>query len=185
MKLGFSLNPQLIAGNPENDSSAAFYASFGDSKTLLKELKDEGISSIELRNLPRTTDVEVSKRVIHTVWDAGLDVTIHGHVGGQFQGPLFADLYPSIKELILHSGIFQQDIMMPIHAYAASEGSKQELSDKTVELFQHWAAMVKREQIPLRFAIELNRKKPAAVDPGDTCAGVLQMIDQINSPFVG
>ncbi|MDB5085353.1 MAG: sugar phosphate isomerase/epimerase, partial [Bacilli bacterium] len=30
-----------------------------------------------------------------------------------------------------------------------------------------------------------NRKKPAAVDPGDTCAGVLQMIDEINSPFVG
>jgi sugar phosphate isomerase/epimerase len=86
---------------------------------------------------------------------------------------------------ITHARSNRKEIVMPIHAYAANEGTREELSLKTVELFHNWTSMIKKEDIPFQFGLELNRRKPASVDPGDSCEGVIQIVKEINSPKVG
>jgi sugar phosphate isomerase/epimerase len=185
MKLGFSLAPQIILGTPEQTKSAELLARFGSTQRLLRELQCQGISSIEIRYMPRQMDPALSERVLHTVWEAGLEVSIHGHVGGDYTGPSIADIYPPMREMLQHYSLYQKRIAMPIHAYSAKEGPRKELSVRTVGLFREWIRMVEAEALPIIFGIELNRHKSGTVDPGDTCEGVVEMVEAINNPHAG
>jgi sugar phosphate isomerase/epimerase len=185
MKLGFSLAPQIILGSAEQTRSAELLARFGSTQQLLRELKSQGISSIEIRYMPRQMDPALSERILHTVWEAGLEVSIHGQVDGDYKGPSFADIYPPMRETLQHYDLYQKRIAMPIHAYAAKEGSRKELSVKTAGLFSEWIRMVEAEALPMIFGIELNRRKSGTVDPGDTCEGVVEMVEAINNPHAG
>lgn len=185
MKLGLSLTPQLLLGRPVRQESAEFLAYYGSPKRMLQGLKDQGIHSIELRYLKRTTTDNECRFISDLVWEAGLELTVHGRTEGDFQGSRFGDVYPPMKELMARARTRQHAVMMPIHAYSASDGSEDELSARTVRLLREWLAMTEEGDVPVYFALELNRRKDGTIDPGSHCEGVLGMVAELGHSRAG
>jgi len=74
---------------------------------------------------------------------------------------------------------------MALHAFDAKTGSEEELHHQTVKLLHEWTTLIDTESLPLKIAIENNRKKASKVDPGDSIDGVLRIVKEVNHPSVG
>lgn len=183
--IGFSIQSPVFLGNLSNQSNHDLIGNCENVDQFLAILKENGVKSIEVRILPRHADHETYMNLIHKIWNAGLQITIHGHVEGQMEGSRFEDIYPSMRTILRHFERYQPDLTMAIHAFDAKEGSEADLLQRTVQLFKQWTAMVKSERLPLHFALENNRQKLSKVDPGDTTDGVLKMVELIDSPLMG
>ncbi|WP_282940340.1 TIM barrel protein [Paenibacillus sp. RC67] len=183
--LGFSIQSPVFLGKSSKDSPNDLIAHYDRVELLLDALKSSGVGSIEIRILPRGADEWAYRDLIQTIWDVGLQVTIHGHVAGEHPGSRFAEIYPSMSYVLKHFHKYQDSLTMALHAFDAKTGSEEELHRQTVELLQDWVGMIDAEQLPLRIGIENNRKKSSKVDPGDSIEGVLRIVNEVNSPYVG
>ncbi|MED5017602.1 TIM barrel protein [Paenibacillus chibensis] len=183
--LGYSIQDPVFQGILTRRTPHDLIGGCDSVNEFLHWLKEQGVCSIEVRILPRHANPIAYADVIQRIWDAGLKITVHGHVEGNMVGNRFEDVYPSMKYILRHLGNHQDEVMMAIHAYDAASGSEEQLFGRTVELFREWTSIVEHEQLPLRFALENNRKKTGKVDPGDTTAGVLDMVKQVGSPLLG
>ncbi|CAA7600397.1 Xylose isomerase-like, TIM barrel domain protein [Acididesulfobacillus acetoxydans] len=186
-KLGFSLSPEMLLGRPESILGAAVHARFGHTRLLLKELKARGVSSIEIRNLPQSAPEDVGARLVETVWQAGLEVSVHGRAdrAGEAGARDFTEVYPPVKELIKYYAAHQKDIIMVIHAYTGDGDNVGELRERSVGLLRSWVSLAECGEIPLRFALELTRRRAGKEDPAAGVEGVLGLVREVNSPYVG
>lgn len=183
--VGFSIQDAVFLGKPSKKSTNDLIGHCESVEQFLYSLKDNGVNSIEVRILPRHVDETAYAKVIQQIWDAGLRLTVHGHVEGNRSGERFEDIYPSMKFILRNYEKYQDGLVMAIHAFDAKAGSEEELFNRTVELFRQWTSMAHKEHLPLRFALENNRKKLTKIDPGDTTEGVLRMVEQVDSPHMG
>ncbi|TBL75644.1 sugar phosphate isomerase/epimerase family protein [Paenibacillus thalictri] len=185
MKLGFSIQSPVFLGKTSRETTNDLIAHYDKVEQLLDALKTAGVSSIEVRILPRGADPASYQDVIQAIWDAGLSLSVHGHVAGEHPGSGFVEVYPSMAYILKHFHKYQNDINMTLHAFEAKTGSEDELHRETVRLLRSWAAIVDAEQLPLQFALENNRKKSSKVDPGDSIGGVVRMVEETDHPRVG
>lgn len=183
--LGFSIQGPVFLGRYTKETERDLIGHCDTVEQFLQILKDNGIHSIEIRILPRGAEESAYIGLIQRIWDHGFRLTVHGHVEGEMEGSSFADVYPSMTYILNHFDRYQDGLTMAIHAYDAKEGSELELHHKTVKLLRNWSGRVGQENLPLRFALENNRKKPIKVDPGDSIEGVVRMVEEIDSPHVG
>ncbi|MFD0680232.1 MULTISPECIES: sugar phosphate isomerase/epimerase family protein [unclassified Paenibacillus] len=183
--LGFSLQSPVFLGKPSLDSPNDLIAHYEKVELLLDALKTAGIGSIEVRILPRGANEEAYRGLIQQIWDAGLKLTVHGHVAGEHPGTRFAEIYPSMSYILKNYHKYQAGLTMALHAFDAKSGSEEELHHHTVKLLHEWVAVIDSEQLPLRIGIENNRKKSSKVDPGDSIDGVQRIVNEVDSPYVG
>ncbi|WNC17015.1 sugar phosphate isomerase/epimerase [Brevibacillus brevis] len=185
MRIGLSLQSPFFTGKPGAFDSKEWTEHLKKVEHDLDFFQGAGISSIEIRNLLRGADERMYRDVIQLIWERGLQLTVHGHVGGVFSGTSFMEIYPSMRYILRHFHRYQKGITMTLHAFEASEGSRGELHRRTVDLLGEWASMVQAEGLPVQFALEINRRKPKKVDPGDSLDGVFGMVEEAGSPAVG
>ncbi|WP_248924652.1 sugar phosphate isomerase/epimerase family protein [Paenibacillus hamazuiensis] len=183
--LGFSIQAPVFLGKPSRSGTNDLIANYENAGQFLQALKVSGIGSIEVRILPRGADPQSYQEMIDLIWSMGLRLTIHGHVAGEHPGTRFIETYPSMAHILKHFHKYQDRLTMTLHAFDAKTGSEEELHRKTVKLLREWTAMVDAEELPLRFAVENNRKKAGKVDPGDSIRGVVRMVEEIDHPAVG
>src|SRR5699024_8771851 len=65
---------------------------------FLERLKNDGVTSIEIRKLDRVIDDETYhayNQSIQKIWDMGLELTIHGDLTGDLEGSSFKEIYRS------------------------------------------------------------------------------------------
>jgi sugar phosphate isomerase/epimerase len=183
--LGFSIQAPVFLGKTSKDSTNDLIAHYENVEKLLDVVKTAGVGSVEVRILPRGADESAYREVIQLIWNAGLQLTIHGHVAGDHMGGRFSDIYPSMSYVLSHFHKYQTGLTMALHAFDAKTGLEMDLHDQTVKLLNDWVAMIDTEQLPLLIAVENNRKKASKVDPGDSIDGVLRIVEEVNSPHVG
>lgn len=187
MKLGFSIeNPALIA-KTDSEEKGILLANYNNFEEFLIYLKECGIQSVEIRKLIRYADVKEYKDAIQLIWDLGMEITIHGDVTGDLPYSNFLEVYPSLEYIFTNFDKYQKKLVMPIHAYQtnAGENSTEDLSKQTVEELGRWVDLIEQEGIPLYLALENNRAKDQTVDPGNSVNGVIKMVDEINSHYLG
>ena len=187
MKIGFSIESPAL-----KEDDYTLLANHNNLEQLLTELKSRGVNSIEIRKLSRGIDDETYKSInksIQMIWDKGMQITIHGDVEGDFDGETFSDIYPSMKYILDNFKQYQNEIVIPIHAIQkkADETSLswKKLKSQTIDLFKKWTKMIEAENLPIYFALENNRSKETAIDPGNSCKEVLEMVEAIDSPHLG
>ncbi|RTE10774.1 sugar phosphate isomerase/epimerase family protein [Paenibacillus whitsoniae] len=183
--LGFSIQAPVFLGKPSKDSTNDLIAHYDNEENFLQALKSAGVRSIEIRILPRGADERAYRELIQRIWDAGLQITIHGHVAGEFPGSRFAEIYPSMRYILQHFHKYQSQLTMALHAFDAKTGLEEELHQQTVRLLHEWVAIINAEQLPMKIAVENNRKKTIKVDPGDSIDGVLRIVNEVESSVVG
>lgn len=183
--IGFSIQSPVFLRNYSHHSNHDLIGNCKHMDQFLEVLKDNGVTSIEVRILARNADDEAYIKVIQQIWKAGLQISVHGHVEGEMEGNRFEEIYPSMKSILRQFDQYQSDLMMAIHAFDAKQGSEEQLSARTIQLFKQWTSIAESEHIPIQFALENNRKKRSKVDPGDTTEGVSKMVEHIDSPLMG
>lgn len=183
--IGFSIQSPVFLSDFRRHTHHDLIGNCEHIDQFLEILKENGVKSIEVRILPRNVDDEAYIKVIQQIWKAGLQITIHGHIEGEMEGSRFEDIYPSMRTILRQFDHYQTDLMMAVHAFDAKEGSEEELMHRTIQLFKQWTSMAATENIPIRFALENNRKKMTKVDPGDTTEGIVKMVEIIDSPLMG
>ena len=122
--IGLSLPPDYLANSPTMGTAASIWQNaFGSAAFSLKELHEAGITSIELRSLYKDTDPDLALCAARRVLDAGMDLTIHGHLPGPILGETFAELYPPLVPLVK----------------ALREGECESVMTQTCSLFPTWS----------------------------------------------
>ncbi len=187
MKIGFSIESPAF-----KEDDYILLANHANLEQLLTELNSRDVNSVEIRKLSRGVDDDTYKAFnesIQMIWDKGMEITIHGDVEGDFKGEKFSDIYPSMRYILENFAKYQSEIIIPIHAIQKKRDetsfSSEEIKDQTIDLFKKWTQMIEAENLPIYFALENNRSKETAIDPGNSCKEVLEMVKAIDSPHLG
>ncbi|MCC2683208.1 MAG: Xylose isomerase-like barrel [Paenibacillaceae bacterium] len=185
MKMGISMPPLVLLEQTARPAEVALLKSFGGVRSMLRELKDQGIASIEIRNLVRTADAHQGLRMCELIWEEGLDVTLHGTTAGDFHGPTIGAIYPPLQPILEAYSRRSGRLTITFHPISAAAGMINQLSAQTVELYSEWLRLLGQEHVPYTCGIELIRINRAKIDPGVTCEGVLAIVNKLNNPNVG
>ena len=178
---GISLPPKILTGRADDPIQQKLLEEFGGIDPLLRYLRGLGITHIELRNIAPQTNPADALFCAEKIWAAGLRLTVHGSLPAQ-PGP-FSEVYPSLLPLLAAMPGRQAELMLTVHSYASkTEASVEALARETAEILRLWAQDA--EQLGLRIALEVNRSK-GVCDPGDSCEGVLGMLEGFEDAPVG
>lgn len=191
MKIGFSIKDSVW----EKDERQPHLVGHEDVRELVAALKEQGVRSYELRKLPRVLDKDAYDKCnayVQQIWDMGLEITIHGELPGDASGERFVDEYPTMAYILQHFQTYQDKLVVTVHAHQVkmkdagdADVNVDELKADTIAQLKRWTDMVAAEGLPIYFALENNRSKDGAIDPGNSCRTVTEMVTAVNSPHLG
>lgn len=161
MRLGLSRSVEELAGVPG---------------APLAQWREWGISVIELRRVDEETPPEEVTRAARRIWSAGLALAIHARLPRMATGATLGKLFLGLSGVLPELRERGEEVAVPIHAYAARAESESRLAAQTREAVRRAVDAAEREEVPLRFAMELNRVKGPA-DPSVTYEGVLALVE--------
>lgn len=92
-KIGVSLSPHLLCDCPQNEGDKRLYDKFSYVKNLLYNLKESGVTHIELRNLLPFEKDYVAKTSIERVREFGFGLTIHSKLAKEITPFDFCSYY--------------------------------------------------------------------------------------------
>ncbi|NOU95854.1 hypothetical protein GC093_21895 [Paenibacillus sp. LMG 31456] len=185
MKLGFSLQGLAFFGGVGKDSSSEWIANYESIELFLDALKASGITSIELRYLPRRANPRIYREIIELIWSMGLVLTIQGEASAYTWGSCFAEIYPSMSYISNHFHKHQSALLMtlPFREAETANASTAEWHGQTVGLLRHWTKIVSAEELPITFALE-NCSSYGSI-PGCSLERMLRIVDEVESASVG
>lgn len=188
MIVGFSLIDDVLIGG----ATEPYLAGHKSVRELVSALKAGGVGSYELRKLPRVLDSQAYQTVnsyVQQIWEMGLQITVHGELPGGPTGERFVDEYPSMAYILQHFRNYQDEIVMTVHAHqsprADTAADLNELNAQTVAHLKRWSMMVAAEGLPIYFALENNRAKESAIDPGNSTEIVTEMVKKVGHTHTG
>src|SRR5699024_7468567 len=100
VKIGLSLSPELLSGTPEKPGEKKLLQYFGTPFKMIESVKSRGINSVELRYVSRVQDPERFIDVYNMIWEAGLEISIHGRIEGDYTGDRFEQVYPPMSYIL-------------------------------------------------------------------------------------
>lgn len=92
-KIGVSLSPHLLCDCPDNEGDRRLYDKFSYVKNLLYNLKEAGVTHIELRNLEPFEKDYVAKTSIERIREFGFGITIHSKLSKEITPYDFCSYY--------------------------------------------------------------------------------------------
>ncbi|GKV65107.1 MULTISPECIES: sugar phosphate isomerase/epimerase [unclassified Sporosarcina] len=185
MKLGVSIQSTGLRRDAGLEERKKYLAGFKDLQEYLKFLKSNGINSIEIRKYKVQDAFEDFQKAVEAIWEKDMEITIHGEVAGSpSSGKWFSDFYPSLLPILEQFGSYQPKLIIPIHAYQSTSLETSVLKEDTINLFNKWISFIQSEELNVNFALENNRQK-SVNDPCDHLEGVLEIVNEVNSPHLG
>lgn len=184
MKIGFSIQSPALLSSTNKKEKSPYLGQEKSLRDFLVYLKDTGVTSIEIRILERHADSSDFEEAVQMIWDLGLEITVHGDLNGSISKGKFIEVYPGLQFILNNFKKYQENLIIPIHAFQAESGNSNELKRETVNILKEWTRKIEEESLPIYIALENNRKK-GVIDPGNSVNGVLEMVNKINSPHVG
>ena len=142
----------------------------GDPEVFLRELKDQGVESIEIRPVPIGSLPDEVVCVVNKIWDIGLKVTIHADVDSLESA--VNDVFSSLGQVFLKNR--QDNIIIVIHPIVGDNAAMlAALSDYIYD-----------NHLPAVIAFENNRLMPDG-SVGDCTKVVLDAVTCANRDNVG
>lgn len=172
-KLGVSLPPAVFSDGPVNPDIQKALASAGGPDGLLRTLRENGVSHIELRALSPLDGAAAAERIADRLCAAGFSYTVHSALA-EISGEAFLNSLPRPRGGAL---------TVTVHAFSYRD-SKEENALKTVAKLREWCLAAENAGFPLKLAVEVNRRK-GRPDPGDSWEGAVSLADAAGSPLCG
>ncbi|NMA94615.1 MAG: sugar phosphate isomerase/epimerase [Clostridiales bacterium] len=182
--LGVSLARAVFEGNTTSKRENDLIAEHENVEEYLENIREYGVESIEFRALAHGAKEEDYVKILDLIWRMGFNLTVHIQGSENYMGSSFIDIYPSAKYIIENFTKYQDELIFVVHALRDESATKAELYDRTVNTLRQWSDAIDRDGLPMKVALENNRKK-GILDPGDSTEGVLNMINDIDRPNIG
>lgn len=183
-KIGFSLSVDFLLGEPADDAEQLLSCQYGGADRCLAGLRAKGVNWVELRTVACQDNADRVLAAAKHVWANGLSLSVHGRLQPFPAHKGFQKGYGSLAKIWTHLPREQDlPVILTIHAYAGKEGYAGNYARQTVDALRDWQLLIGQEVLPVRLALELNRRK-GTIDPSTDYAGVLAMAEAAG-PSVG
>jgi sugar phosphate isomerase/epimerase len=179
-RIGLSLPFAYLTGRTDN----VFHHEFGPLSSCLKQFRDKGAQSVEMRVLSPQADPKAALDAAKRIWDEGLGISIHGLLPAAPIHDDLSTLYPALHVLAEPLAHRQAIAMVALHAYQSSQEEASTLADESVDSLSRLAKLCEQQALPFVFAVELNRSKKV-IDPADNCPGVEAIRQRVGHPRLG
>jgi len=139
-------------------------------ETLLPQLWDHGVRSIELRTVSPTACPIETLRAANVFWDYGFQITVHSKALSAKSA--VDDVFNPLTHMLAH--MRQRELIVTIHPVVGDNVAM------LIALSDH----IMKHNYPVRIALENNRKMPDGTD-GDCVALVLDAVTRADRKNVG
>ncbi len=172
-----------LAGKKEK--SAVYFSVFGQHRGYLERLKSLGIDSIELRGDTGNVTAEEISLAAENVWAAGMGTTLHSCLPDKPEGRSFNNMFPSTEHFIENLKRSDKKSVVTVHSYVSAEENIYTLYNKTILALKAVSLLIKKEDIPVKVAVEIKRTKPGRFDPGTTYRELACMLREAGTENLG
>ena len=117
MNCGISLPINYLAGKPLNDEDFLFLKHNENPLILLQNLKEAGVTSIELRAIEAETDLKIASLAANRVLESGLNLTIHGYFPNNKNCHRFSEYLPPIASIVETLKNYKTFSTMTLHTH--------------------------------------------------------------------
>lgn len=148
----------------------AWFSENENIDNILSFLKAQGVGSVELRTVRPHHTPETVLQAANTLWDRGLQVTIHGSVSTLASA--VEDVFDPLSSLL--DALRQDTLNITIHP----------ITDDNVAMLLKLSDRILEKSWPVTIALENNRLLPDKTQ-GDSVALVLQAVQAANRKNVG
>lgn len=180
MKIGFSLTPKFIEGIPTCTAEGKILKRFTSVDCFLGELKDSGVYSIELRDIKPSDEKERVKRLLDMVYSSDLEISVHGLITDN-EDDNFDNIYPSLSGFIKELEVAGKKSVFVVHSFGGMDGDLDFYTQKTGRIIEKWSQM----ELPLIFALEINRYKEDKIDPSASMESMMNIIEPVPEERAG
>ena len=122
MTIGLSLPFGYLNGADETGDAKCFSEAFGKPCDCLAEMRDHGVSSIEIRGFGPDAAPDGLLGAARSILGSGMQLSLHGYLIGNSAGYRFGDIYPelypmrwgtqdTVRDGILHSILYLRKIL--------------------------------------------------------------------------
>lgn len=171
MNMGMSLLPEFLLGIPSCRNESRLLEEFGSVKNMLGRLRDGGVGSIEIRGIKADDREDYVKRLTQIILKEDLDVSIHGKITGENES--FLEAYPCMKEYCEQLEREGKSSVFVIHSFFGKDGDLDYYTEKTKRVIRNWC----RDDLPLVFALEINRYRDDRVDPSAWVESLMEIME--------
>jgi hypothetical protein len=182
--IGVSLPYDYLCGANRSPAARLFAAALGPVEEGLRKLGKEHVECIELGVFSADAPERQIIDAVANVWSAQLQASLHPSLVPVRDAASLEALYPWLGTLLEKRPSFQERILLTVHSFSGGRGDPAEYRGQTVRVLQWMADSATRQNLPIQFALELNRAK-GKVDPSTTYHGVLDMCGEIGDSRVG
>ncbi|UCF96334.1 MAG: TIM barrel protein [Spirochaetaceae bacterium] len=150
----------------------------------MKALREHNVECVELSLFSENAPGNRITEAVRRVWNAGLRASLHPFLPPSLDGGKLASRYQWLESLLRRMPDFQETIILTVHSLSADRGEAIDYRNRTVEALKRIACAVRKENLPIRFALELNRAK-GKIDPCTSFTGVLDICREVGDLTVG
>lgn len=177
--IGVSLPLGILKDDPQTKAQVILLEQYGGRDCFLKELRNQGVGSIELRAINTGILAQEVQTCTQAVFDNGLSCTIHGQLESVDNGEFFDNINSVVEKF---PNVLEQ-LILTVHSPRDSEDNGENRKN-SVKLLRRFACYALQERMPVHFALENNRIHSNAASIVN-CEGVLSIVDEVNLPNVG
>jgi len=182
--LGLSLPLGYLNGADETADAKCLSEAFGKPCDCLAELKDQGVSSIEISGFSHDMASDILLDSVRSILSSGMQLTLHGYLTSNTASRLFGDIYPQLLPTITYLKDQHEKTVMVVHALADLHASYRNMVESTARELGQLAESIQACNLPVRVSLEINRFHGIET-PGASYEGLLEIAKHVRNPNIG
>jgi len=182
--IGLSLPLGYLSGADDSADARCLAGAFGPPRDCLAELKDSGITSIELQGFGPDAPPAMFQDALARILDSGMNLTLHGYLSSETAGRLSCGICPQLLSAVGSFENRQDDIVVTVHALGGHEADYLTMVKGTTRALERLADDIRTRDIPVRICLEINRYH-GFESPGATYDGLLEIARTLDGATVG
>ncbi len=179
-KIGYSLPLGFLCNKILKKEDELYFNFFGSAEDCIKLLKNNNVSSIEIRSFKEDTSISDAIDVFYKIIKSGMGLTIHGFLPeiGKLDNKS-KTIFQIYKEL----GKLNKPMIITLHAYRSMSDSKKKVLSKTTASLSQLIEKI-GDFINIHIALEINKAKECN-DPSFFYDDLLIIKEKVGSPRLG
>jgi sugar phosphate isomerase/epimerase len=182
--IGLSLPLGYLTGADDSAGDKCLSGSFGKPRDCLADLKDNGITSIELQGFGPDASPDKFRDAVERILGSGMQLTLHGYLSDNTGGRLSGDIHSQLLSTVESFENRQEETVVVVHVLASPGASYRTVVETTTQALARLAEDIRTHNLPVTIGLEINRYH-GADSPGTTYDGLLDIVQRLGSSEIG
>ena len=166
MNIGVSLPLGYLTGAEDGAGAKSLSTAFGSPRDCLAELKDHGVTYIELQGFGPDTPPDTFLAALERISGSEMRLSLHGYLSG--------DIISHLLSAVASLEGRQEDTVLVVHPLAHPGGTYATMAEATARALERLAEDIRTHDLPVSIALEINRYH-GIESPGTAYDGLLEI----------